>query len=67
MIVQSVSSSTAVVTEAEWRAVKSLEEEAGMLLHNLADDLETRNVPITTPARTMDVRQVGVAGVGESY
>ena len=36
-----------------------------MLLHNLADDLETRNAPITTPARAMDVTQ-GVAGVGES-
>ena len=66
MIVQSVSSSTAVVTEAEWHAVKSLEEETGMLLHNLADDLETRNVPTTTPARAMDVRPVGVAVAGEA-
>ena len=62
MIVQSVSSSTAVVTEAEWRAVKSLEEEAGMLLHNLADDLETRNISTATPAKAMDVRPVRVAG-----
>ena len=65
MIVQSVSSSTAVVTEAEWHPVKSLQEEASMLLHNLSDDLEARNAPITATARTMDIRQVGVAGVGE--
>ena len=66
MIIQSVSSSTAVVTEAEWRVVKSLREEAGMLLHNLADNLETRNAPATTPARAMDVRPVEVAGAGEA-
>ena len=66
MIIQSVSSSTAIVTEAEWHAVKSLEEEAGMLLHNLADDLENRNAPTATPARAMDVRPVGVAGAGEA-
>ena len=66
MIVQSVSSSTAIVTEAEWHAVRSLEEEAGMLLHNLADNLEVRNAPTTTPARAMDVRPVRVAGAGEA-
>ena len=66
MIVQSVSSSTAVVTEAEWHAVKSLEEEAGMLLHNLAGEMATKNAPTTTPARAMDVRPVQVqAGAGE--
>ena len=66
MIVQSVSSSTAVVTEAEWHAVKSLEEEAGMLLHNLADDMETRNAPTATPPKAMDVRPVRVAGEEEA-
>ena len=54
MIIRSVSSSTTVVTEAEWHAVKSLEEEAGMLLHNLADDLETRNS--STPGRATNAR-----------
>ena len=66
MIIPSVSSSTSVVTEAEWHAVKSLEEEAGMLLHNLAGEMGTKNVPTTTPAKAMDVRPVGVqAGAGE--
>ena len=60
MIVQSVSSSTAVVTEAEWHAVKSLEEEAGMLLHNLAGEMATKNAPTTTPAWAMNVGPVGV-------
>ena len=66
MIVQSVSSSTAVVTEAEWHAVKSLEEEAGMLLHNLASEMKTKNVPTTTPARAVDVRPVEVVGSEEA-
>ena len=67
MIVRSVSSSTAVVTEAEWHAVKSLEEEAGMLLHILADNLEDRNAPTTaTPPRAMDVRPVRITGAGEA-
>ena len=67
MIVQSVFSSTAVVTEAEWHAVKSLEEEDGMLLHNLAGEMATKNALTTTPARAMDVRPVGVqAGAGEA-
>ena len=62
MIIQSVSSNAAVVTtrsDHEWHAVKSPEEEAGMLLHNLADNLETRNVSIP---RAMDVKPLGVAG-----
>ena len=67
MIVQGVSSSTAVVTEAEWHAVKSLEEEAGMLLYNLAGEMATKNASTTTPARAMDVGPVDVqAGVGEA-
>ena len=66
MIVQSVSSSTAVVTEAKWHAVKSLEEEAGMLLHNLADNMETRNSPTTTPPKAMDVRPLRVVGEEEA-
>ena len=67
MIIRSVSSCTAVVTEAEWHAVKSLEEEAGMLLHNLAGEMATKNVPTTIPARAMDVRPVQVqAGAAEA-
>ena len=66
MIVQSMSSSTAVVTEAEWHVVKSVEEEAGMLLHNLAGEMKIKNVPTTTPARTVDVRPVEVAAAEEA-
>ena len=67
MIVRSVSSSTAVVTEAEWHAVKSLEEEAGMLLHNLAGEMAKKNAPTTTPARVMDFIPVRVqAGAAEA-
>ena len=66
MIVQSVSSSTAVVTESEWHAVKSLEEEAGMLLHNLAGEMKAKNDPTSTLARAMDVRPVEVVGAEEA-
>ena len=66
MIVQSVSSSTAVVTESEWHAVNSLEEEAGMLLHNLAGEMKAKNDPTSTLARAMDVRPVEVVGAEEA-
>ena len=60
-VVQSVSSSTAVVTETEWRAVKSLEEEAGMLFHNLAGEIATGNVPTATPVKATAVKPLGEA------
>ena len=66
MIIQSVSSSTAVVTEAEWHAVKSLQEEAGMLLHNLDGEMKTKSDPTNTPARAMDIGPVEVAGAEEA-
>ena len=65
MVIQSVSCCTAVVCESEWHAVKSFEEEADMLSHNLADNLETRNANTTKLARAMDVIPVGVAGEEE--
>ena len=62
MVIQSVSSSTAVVTEAEWHAVKSLEEEAGMLFHNLAGEMATANVPTdTAPTKATAVTPLGEA------
>ena len=62
MIVKTVSSSTAVVTEAEWCAVDSHTDEAHMLLHNFADSLEVRNNPTSAPARkATEVRTVGEA------
>ena len=42
VIVRSVSNTTAVVTQSEWSAVKSLEDEARMLFHNLVDAIEQR-------------------------
>ena len=62
MVVQSVSSSTAVVTEAEWHAVKSLEKEAGMLFSNLAGEMVTVNVPTdTAPTKATAVTPLGEA------
>ena len=62
MIVKTVSSSTAVVTEAEWCAVESHTDEARMLLYNFVDNLQEtqeRSNPTRVPARTMEVRSVG--------
>ena len=62
MIVKIVSSSTAVVTEAEWCAVESHTDEARMLLYNFVDNLQEtqeRSNPTRAPARTMEVRSVG--------
>ena len=61
MIVKTVSSSTAVVTEAEWCAVKSHADEARMLLHNFADSLGETSDPTSTPARAAEVRTIGEA------
>ena len=61
VIVKKVSSSTAVVTEAEWCAVESHTDEARMLLYNFADSLGERNNPTSTPARATEVRTVGEA------
>ena len=61
MIVKTVSSSTAVVIEAEWCAVKSHTDEARVLLHNFVDSLEERNNPTSSPARASEVRSPGEA------
>ena len=61
MIVKTVSSTTAVVTEAEWCIVDSHTDEARMLLYNFADSLGERNDPTSTSARATEVRTVGEA------
>ena len=61
MIVKTVSSSTAVVTDAEWCAVESHKDEARMLLYNFVDSLGEGNNPTSTPARATEVRTVGEA------
>ena len=43
VIVRSVSNTTAVVTQSEWSAVKSLEDEARMLFHNLVDAIDKKS------------------------
>ena len=61
MIVKTGSSSTTLVTEAEWCAVESHLDEARMLLHNFVDNLGERNDLATSPARVTEVRSVGEA------
>jgi len=56
MVVESVFSSIAIVTEAEWHAVKSLKGEAAMLFHNLADNSQTKTVSPITSAVALDGR-----------
>ena len=43
VIVRSVSNTTAVVTQSEWSAVKSLEDEARMLFHNIVDVIDNKS------------------------
>ena len=61
MIMKTVSSSTAVVTEAEWCAIDSHADEARMLFHNFLDSVEEKNDPPTIAARATEVRSVGEA------
>ena len=43
VIVRSLSSTTAVVTQAEWSSVENLTHEARMLFHNFVDSVEAKN------------------------
>jgi len=65
MIVTTVSSTTAIVTEAEWCAAKSRIDEARMLFHKLVQGMETGDVLTTsTPAENkVETRTMGVATV----
>ena len=43
VIVRSLSSTTAVVTQAEWSSVENFTDEARMLFHNFVDSVEAKN------------------------
>ena len=64
MIVKSVSSSTAVVTKAEWCAAKSCTDEARMLFLQLKQIMKTEDDPPTT--RTPAADKVATRTMGES-
>ena len=70
MIVKSVSSSTAVVTKAEWCAAKSLTDEAHMLFLQLEQNMETEdNLPtttITTTTSTPAIDKMATRTTGEA-
>ena len=64
MIVKSVSSSTAVVTKAEWCAAKSRTDEARMLFLQLKRIMETEDAPPTTSIPAAD--KVATRTTGEA-
>ena len=43
VVVKTVSNTAAVVTESEWSAIASLEDEARMLFHNLVDTISSKS------------------------
>ena len=55
VIVRSVSNTTAVVTQSEWSAVQSLEDEACMLFHNLVDSIDNKTVASPIASQPDDV------------
>ena len=57
MIVKSVSSTTAVVTKAEWCAAKSRTDEARMLFLLLERNMETEDTQPTTTSTSMPVKE----------
>ena len=61
VIVKNLSTSTAVVTQAEWSAVKNLTDEARMLFHNFADAVKSKNVPMHTTGIGADSDSLGEA------
>ena len=66
MIVKSVSSSTAVVTKAEWCAAKSHIDEARMLFLQLEQNMETQDAPPTNITSTPAVDKVATRTMGEA-
>ena len=66
MIVKSVSSSTAVVTKAEWCAAKSCTDEARMLFLLLERIMETEDGPPTTSTSTPAADKVATRTMGEA-
>ena len=63
VIVRSVTNTTAVVTQSEWSAVKSLEDEAHMLFHNLVDAIDKKKA--SKPA-VVNIHSLSTKTVGES-
>ena len=68
VIVRSVSNTTAVVTQSMWSAVKSLEDEARMLFHNLVDAIEKKSSasPKASKPGVVKTQRVSMKTVGES-
>ena len=66
MIVKRVSSSTAVVTKAEWCAAKSHTDEARMLFLQLKQNMETEDASPTTTTSTPAVDRVATRTTGEA-
>ena len=68
VIVRSVSNTTAIVTQSEWSAVKSPEDEARMLLHNLVDAIEKKSSasPKASKPGVVETQRVSMKTVGES-
>ena len=63
MIVRNISSTTAVVTQAEWSAVESLTDEACMLFHNILDSVETK---VPTPKPRISTESMGTPSKASS-
>ena len=66
MIMKSVSSSTAVVTKAEWCAAKSCTDEARMLFLQLEQIMDTEDAPPTTSITTPAADKVATRTTGEA-
>ena len=66
LIVKSVSSSTAVVTKAEWCAAESRTDEARMLFLQLKQIMETEDAPPTTSTTTPAADKVTTRTMGEA-
>ena len=68
MIVKSVSNTTAIVTQSEWSAVKSLEDEARMLFHNLVVTIDKKSSasPRASKPGVVNIHSVSTKTVGES-
>ena len=68
VIVRNVSNTTAVVTQSEWSAVKSLKDEACILFQNLMDTIEKKSSasPSASNPGVINIHSLSMKTVGES-
>ena len=58
VVVRNVSSTTAVITQAEWSSIENLNDEGRILFHNFVDSIEAKDIPMPPPELSISHKSV---------